>query len=144
MSSVKLSELRSYDKMIVNRRVWAILLVPMPAWAAAPDVSIVTMLLSLGLVLALIFGLAWLLRRLKLPGLAQQSNGIKIVSQLAIGQKERILVVDVHGEQLVIGVTASQVQLLKALDNPVPTTAPTSPDSHSRFANQLSQLLNRK
>ncbi|SIN75670.1 flagellar biosynthetic protein FliO [Salinivibrio sp. ES.052] len=127
----------------MNRRVWGILLLPVPAWAAAPDVSIVTMLLSLGLVLALIFGLAWLLRRLKLPGLANQPGGIKIVSQLAVGQKERILVVDIHGEQLVVGVTPSNIQLLKTLDNPLPTaTSVAAPNS--RFATQLSQLLNRK
>ncbi|WBA08072.1 flagellar biosynthetic protein FliO [Salinivibrio kushneri] len=127
----------------MNRRVWGVLMVPMPAWAAAPEVSIVTMLLSLGLVLGLIFALAWLLRRLKVPGLAQQGDGITIVSQLAVGQKERILVVDIHGEQLVVGVTATSVNLLKTLDNPLPTATPAS-DKHSRFANQLSQLLNRK
>ncbi|OOE37307.1 flagellar biosynthetic protein FliO [Salinivibrio kushneri] len=129
--------------MTVNRRIWGLLLVPMPVWAAAPEVSIVTMLLSLGLVLGLIFALAWLLRRLKVPGLAQQSDGITIVSQLAVGQKERILVVDIHGEQLVVGVTANSVNVLKTLDNPIPTATPAS-DKSSRFANQLSQLLNRK
>ncbi|WP_180961926.1 flagellar biosynthetic protein FliO [Salinivibrio kushneri] len=127
----------------MNRRIWGLLLVPMPVWAAAPEVSIVTMLLSLGLVLGLIFALAWLLRRLKVPGLAQQSDGITIVSQLAVGQKERILVVDIHGEQLVVGVTANSVNVLKTLDNPIPTATSAS-DKSSRFANQLSQLLNRK
>ncbi|WP_158014702.1 flagellar biosynthetic protein FliO [Salinivibrio kushneri] len=127
----------------MNRRIWGLLLVPMPVWAAAPEVSIVTMLLSLGLVLGLIFALAWLLRRLKVPGLAQQSDGITIVSQLAVGQKERILVVDIHGEQLVVGVTANSVNVLKTLDNPIPT-ATSGSDKSSRFANQLSQLLNRK
>ncbi|OOF23951.1 MULTISPECIES: flagellar biosynthetic protein FliO [Salinivibrio] len=127
----------------MRRLLGGLLFAPLPVWAAAPDISIATMLVSLTLVLALIFALAWLLRRLKLPGLAGQANGIRIISQLAVGQKERILVVDINGEQLVIGVTATNIRLLKALDSPMPTSS-NAPAPNTGFAEQLGQLLNRK
>jgi len=68
-------------------------------------------LLSLGLVLGLIFGLAWLTRRLqKLRG--GRTESMQIESGLQLGAKERLLLVNVHGQQFLIGVAPGTVNLM--------------------------------
>jgi flagellar protein FliO/FliZ len=91
-------------------------------------------LLALIAVIALILMLAWLLRRL--PGAAMGSHGgMKVVASLAVGMKERVMVVQVGEQQLAIGVTAQQVTLLKTLDTPLPvdTTRPDFAGVLARF-----------
>lgn len=76
-------------------------------------------LLALIAVIALILLLAWVLRRL--PGATMGSyGGMKVVASLAVGMKERVMVVQVGEQQLAIGVTTQQVTLLKTLDSPLP------------------------
>jgi flagellar protein FliO/FliZ len=72
---------------------------------------------SLIIVLGLLFGLAWLYKKLaiKLPG----SNHVKIVSSVMLGPRERILVIEVQGKQRVLGVTAHQINMLFELDQPL-------------------------
>jgi len=80
-------------------------------------------LLALALVIALIFGLSWLLRRLPGTGL-RQDDGLRIVAGVSLGSKERAVVVAVNGQQLLLGVTPGAVSLLHALETPLPETAP--------------------
>jgi flagellar protein FliO/FliZ len=70
--------------------------------------------LGLALVLALIFLCAWAMRRLGL----QQSGGnrlVKVVSSVMVGQRERVVVVEVGDSWLVLGVAAGQVNALHTL-----------------------------
>ncbi|MEJ8811098.1 flagellar biosynthetic protein FliO [Variovorax ureilyticus] len=65
-------------------------------------------------VLGLIFLCAWLARRFGL----QRFNGgnvVKVVSSSNIGQRERVVVVEVGGNWLVLGVTHSQINTLHTL-----------------------------
>lgn len=80
------------------------------------------MVLALVLVVALILGLAWVLRRLP-GGPLRGHGGVKLVASLPVGPRERVLVVEVGGEQLVLGATAQQVSLLHRLDTPLPSDA---------------------
>lgn len=81
------------------------------------------MVLALVVVVGLILALAWVLRRL--PGGALRGHGgLKLVASLAVGPRERVLVVDVGGEQLVLGVTSHQVSLLHRLEQPLPAEPP--------------------
>lgn len=85
-----------------------------------------TSLLALLLVIGLILLLAWLLRRL--PGFAgQRAHGqLRIVASLAVGMRERIVVVAVGDTQLVVGITADSIRLLHRLETPL--TEPTAVD----------------
>ncbi|MCA1929418.1 flagellar biosynthetic protein FliO [Rheinheimera sp.] len=85
---------------------------------------------SLLIVLGLLFGLAWLYKKLaiKLPG----SSHIKIVSSVMLGPRERLLVVEVQGKQRVLGVTANQINMLFELDQPL-VDEPTAADWRSQF-----------
>lgn len=69
-------------------------------------------------VIALIFFLSWLLKRLKLVPGASVEN-FRILSVLAVGQKEKIILVKAGEEQLLIGVTSQNISLLHKLETPL-------------------------
>ena len=76
------------------------------------------------MVLGLIFGLAWLARRM--PGLAgmRGSAGLRVVAALPLGARERLLVVEVGDTQLLLASGAGGTRLLHTLETPLPTPAP--------------------
>ncbi|HEX4912112.1 MAG TPA: flagellar biosynthetic protein FliO [Permianibacter sp.] len=104
------------------------------ATTAVPSVG--RLLLGLLAVLALLMLCAWLVRR---GGLTGQSGVIKVVSQTPVGTRERVVLIQVGEQQLLIGVTAQQISLLHTLQEPVaPATASVA---GGRFAEQLAQLM---
>ncbi len=132
---------RKLSKM-VDLRMTKILLsvllasLSLPAMAAPPEVNLATTLASLLLVIILILVLGWLLKRLRLPSI-QGDNNMKIVKQLTVGQKERILLLQVGDEQLLVGVTQHNISLLNKLEQPLPEPVVTRPE----FASQLGKIL---
>jgi flagellar protein FliO/FliZ len=111
--------------------------------ASAPSMfGAVFMLL---VVLGLIIGLGWVLKRL--PGGAfRPAEGLKVVASINVGAKERVVVVDVNGQQLLLGVTAGGISALHTLPEPLPQTpAPTLPTLKQlpNFAQLLSQKLRK-
>jgi flagellar protein FliO/FliZ len=93
--------------------------------AAVPDSSPsvdVTMLLrlivGLGAVVAAIIGLTWFLRRV--GGIAHNTGSqLKILGGLAVGQRERVVLLQVGDQQLLIGVAPGRVQTLHVLEQPL-------------------------
>lgn len=76
-----------------------------------------SMILSLLMVLALIGISAFVLKRFNVT---QQHNGqLKVVASLSLGVKERLVVAQVGEQQLVLGVTAQQITLIKSLEEPI-------------------------
>lgn len=65
-------------------------------------------------VLVVIFGLAWVVRKLngQLPG---QRAGMKIVTSMALGTRERLLVVKVGNEYVLLGTTPNNIHYIKEL-----------------------------
>lgn len=104
-------------------------------------------LVGLLLVLGLILGLAWLLKRM--PGLGaglRASDQLRIVNSLSVGPKERLMVVDVGGKQLLIGVSAGGIHTLHELAEPLPPPPPAPPmpklsDISTNFADLLAKRL---
>ena len=82
-----------------------------------------TLLLSLLVVLGLFLALAWLARRF-LPA-AGGRGAMRVVASLSLGARERIVIVELAGEWLVLGVGGGQVQLLarRAAQDAAPNTA---------------------
>jgi flagellar protein FliO/FliZ len=70
--------------------------------------------LGLAFVVAMIFGCAWVARRF---GLQQTGSGrlLKVVSSAMVGQRERVVVVEIGGQWLVLGVAAGQVRALHSM-----------------------------
>lgn len=100
---------------------------------------------ALLLVLGLIIGLAWLLKRMPGSGF-RPADGLRVVASLTVGTKERVVVVDVNGEQLLLGVSAGGISMLHTLPEPLPpAAAPTLPNFKNipDFAQLLSQKLRK-
>ena len=100
---------------------------------------------ALLLVLGLIIGLAWLLKRMPGSGF-RPADGLRVVASLHLGTKERAVVVEVGGRQLLLGVSPGGVTLLHELPEPLPTPeAPRLPNLKElpNFAQLLSQRLRR-
>ncbi|MDP7591821.1 MAG: flagellar biosynthetic protein FliO [Litorilituus sp.] len=75
------------------------------------------MILSLFIVLALIIVSALVLKRFNF--FQQNTSQLKVIANLSLGSKERLVVVQVGSQQLVLGVTAQQITLIEALDEPI-------------------------
>ncbi|PSW07589.1 flagellar biosynthetic protein FliO [Photobacterium lipolyticum] len=105
--------------------------------APASEINVATTLASLMLVVLLILFLAWLVRRMKLPGIQGADSSLKVLKQLPIGQRERIVLLQVGNEQLLVGVTQHNISLLTKLEEPLPLAEQQSGD----FSNHLSKLL---
>lgn len=108
----------------------AVAATPTPQGNGVNAMTIMNVFGSLIVVLGLLFGLAWLYKKLaiKLPG----SSHIKIVSSVMLGPRERILVIEVQGKQRVLGVTSQQISMLFELEQPLVDEAQT-PDWRSQF-----------
>lgn len=80
--------------------------------------------LSLLLVLAAVFAAAWVVRRMR--GFGKFSNGaMHIVTEIAVGTKERAVLVQVGSQQLLLGVAPGRVTTLHVLPEPVSTQPAT-------------------
>ncbi|WP_205597935.1 flagellar biosynthetic protein FliO [Stenotrophomonas maltophilia] len=111
--------------------------------AAAP--SLFGAVLALLAVLALVIGLGWLLKRMPGSGF-RPAEGMKVVASLNVGAKERVVVVEVNGQQLLLGVTAGGINTLHTLPEPLPTPGPVRvPDFKNlpNFAQLLQQRLRK-
>lgn len=69
----------------------------------------------LGGILLLILFIAWLVRKLGFAPQAKQNKLLKVVSSCPVGQRERVVIVEVDDTWLVLGVTAQQVTPLHTL-----------------------------
>jgi len=95
---------------------------------------------ALGLVLVAIFATAWLLRRLG-AGQMGQAGHLRLVSGVAVGPKERVVIVEVQDTWLVLGVTAVEITQLHSLPKP---EAPAAGQPLSQtFAERLAQVIIR-
>jgi len=93
--------------------------VPTAAKMAEPSqvATLASMLGGLILVLLLIFALAYLLRRFNL---VPTTNGVlKTIAVTSLGQKERLVLVQVGEQQYLLGVSSQQVSLIDKLVEPI-------------------------
>ncbi len=80
------------------------------------------------LVLVAIGVAAFMMKRF-VPGATSRAGLMRVVSQLAVGPRERITVVEINGQWLVLGVTANQVNVITQMqalaepEKPVPPAA---------------------
>lgn len=93
------------------RHLALLLLCPWPAVAAPSALAAGgQMLVSLALVVALIGGLFVLLRRLQAR--AGGAGSIRALAALSVGTRERVVLLEVAGRQLLVGVAPGRVQAL--------------------------------
>ncbi|ROO33901.1 flagellar biosynthetic protein FliO [Pseudomonas sp. AF76] len=99
------------------------------------------LVLGLLLVLGLIFFLAWLLRRVQQAGPAGKGQVIDIVGSRALGPRDRLVLVQVGNEQILLGLSPGTITALHVLKEPVqvPSTEQATPE----FAQRLMELLGK-
>ena len=101
----------------------------------APTTDLLQWLVSCFLVIGLILALAWLLKKSRLvPAMAQ--NQLRVISVLPLGNREKLLVVKVGEQQVLLGMTPANINLLCQLDSPLVEPPATVP-----FAAQLAKLM---
>ncbi len=116
--------------------------------------GLVQVTLSLLLVLAAVFAAAWAVRRLR--GVGRLAPGaIDVIADVALGQKERAVLVQVGKQQLLLGVASGSVTTLHVLPepiaiNPQPSflskktdSSPTAPSSPIPPHLQFKEILKR-
>jgi len=86
------------------------------ALPAAPSAvgSLLQTIFSLGLVIALLVGLAWLLKRFG-PKTVTGGGTVKLVGALSVGARERILVVEVGEQWIVVGASPGRMNALATM-----------------------------
>jgi flagellar protein FliO/FliZ len=81
---------------------------------------------ALLVVLAAIFGVAFVMRRLR--GISGGTESLQIVAQVALGARERAVVLQVGSQQVLLGVAPGRVNLLQVLpEGTLPAPTPASP-----------------
>jgi flagellar protein FliO/FliZ len=103
------------------------------------EADLLRLFLGLVLVVGLILAFGWLARRSGLQGRAQ--GNMRVVDTLALGPRQRIVILEVDKTWLVVGVTAGQMSVLHTL--PAGDT-PASQPIASAFAGKLGQALRRR
>jgi flagellar protein FliO/FliZ len=115
-----------------------------PPPAANSTGSMAQIIFSLLLVLAVIILVARLLKRMNLVQ-AGTGNLLKVVGGVAIGQRERIVLVEAGDTWLVVGVGPGQIRTLHTLPKQetsnAGSVAANTPGAQVKFANLLSSVM---
>lgn len=105
--------------------------------------ALLRLTLGLAVVIVAIVGLSWLLRRMQ-----RRSGGaggqLRVLGALAVGNRERIVLVQAGKTQLLVGVAPGRVQSLHVLEEPIDTQAVSGSEAqHGPFADRLRRLMER-
>ena len=104
------------------------LLLPFSSWAEQPTQSMLQtdpladagkILIFLLLIIGMIGGLAWLVNKTRAGQLVGGNKQMKTLAVLPMGMKEKIAVIEVGNEQLVVGITPQQISLLCKLEEKI-------------------------
>jgi flagellar protein FliO/FliZ len=101
--------------------------------------SVAQLTLSLAAIVALIFAVSWIVKRLKL-GTPHGRGDIAVLDELALGPRERVVLVRVGDRQVLLGVGAGGVVGLTPLEKPVSLAGPSEAPA---FAERLREFMKR-
>lgn len=113
--------------------------------SAPGAISLLQTLLALCFVLALLAALAWLAKRYG-PRAAGGNANLRIVSALNLGGRERILVVEVADQWIVVGAAPGRVNLLTTMprqEGALPEPGPLA-GVPTGFGDWLKQTLDKR
>jgi flagellar protein FliO/FliZ len=123
---------------------------PAPLGVPSDNVMNLALLGKTGMALLVVVGCVlvcgWLVRRFGARPLAP-GKMLRVVSSTGVGQREKVVIVEVRGQWLVLGVTAQQVTALAQMEAPPPEPEPivaTGESFAERLAVALKHNLKRK
>lgn len=100
-------------------------------------------MLALGLIVSLLLGTAWLARKVS-GGRGFGQAGMRVIGGLALGPRERIVLVEVADTWLVIGIVPGQIRTLHTLPKGDALPEGFAPANDKPFAQWLKQIAERR
>ena len=97
---------------------------------------------SLALVLGLLFGALWVTRRIRGAGHAVGGQ-MRVIASLALGHRERAVLINVGDQQILLGVAPGRVATLHVFDEPVMPMDSAAPNQVN-FAEVWSNVMGKK
>ena len=108
----------------------------------APDgAGLLRATVGLALVLALIFAVGWVMRRLQ-PARGATQGPLRVVGSQALGTRERVVLLEIGEQWIVVGVAPGNVRGLATL--PRGELAPTPPSVATSFSSLLARARGAK
>ncbi|ROO01923.1 flagellar biosynthetic protein FliO [Pseudomonas moraviensis] len=144
----------------MRRFLWGLLALPLSVLAAEPGATtaapaatapmvnsgvagqLTQLVFGLLLVLGLIFFLAWLLRRVQQAGPAGKGQVIELIGSRALGPRDRLMLVQVGNEQILLGLSPGTITALHVLKEPVEVPS-ASEKATPEFAQHLLKILGK-
>jgi len=93
-------------------------------------------------IIAFILVAAWLAKRVGLAGKTAGARGLKLSASTSLGPRERVVIVEVDDARLVLGVTASSINVLHKLP-PAPVSEQAGTEVPADFQSVMKSLLKR-
>ncbi len=124
----------------------------LPCWVRAAETAagqtpslgaLLQALLALAVVLAALYAFLWLLRRLS-PAQTGPQGVVRVVGGVMLGTRERLVVVEVADQWLLLGVAAGQVSHLHTMAKPEGAAVGVAQAAPSAFAGKLAEFLARR
>ncbi len=105
------------------------------------NMSLFKVTLALGFVVLAIFFSAWLFRRFaSLPSV--KNDALSVVGGLSLGNRERIVLLQVGEEQILLGVTPGKLETLHILEKPLDISKSDSIEKE-QFSRKLQKAVNQ-
>ncbi len=107
--------------------------------------NMLQMVAGLLLVLIVIGAAVWLLKRFAIIP-TTTSNVIKIIATTSVGQRERIVILEVGDTWLVLGVAPGQISTLHSMEriSMKPSDDMSNKSNHNQFSQYLNQYIGKK
>ena len=101
------------------------------------------MVMGLVVVIALILGLAWVLKKYaRLPGHNQVD--MKVLGGLSLGTREKAILIEVDNIRLLVGVAPGHIQTLHVLNDPTEESAAVKSKAVESFESKLEEVLDQQ
>lgn len=116
-----------------------------PVTAGVGTGEVLRVVVSLAVVLALVVGVGWLTRRMQ-GRVGPAGRRLRCVESLAVGNKQRVLLIQVGTQQLLVGSSGGGLKTLHVLAEPVEPvqrSTPVPPDLGTSFRTVLAQFGKR-
>lgn len=115
--------------------------------SASSSPSVWSSLFALILVLSLFFGCIWLLRKINGGNVGMNNTKLKIIGGIALGMREKVVLLQVGSKQLVLAVTPGRIETLTVLEGEDCLTNPHAKpviEMEGSFAQKLMQALKNR
>jgi flagellar protein FliO/FliZ len=116
-----------------------------PASTASAGGGLLSTTFALLFVLALLIGLAWFLKRFGPKTFGGGNSNVKLVGALSVGTRERILVVEVGEQWIVVGASPGRMNALATMprqESGEPAATATVPTAN--FAEWFKQTIDKR